>query len=71
MRGTFSCSNEYIISQGLSTAPCPFKASITPQSAETMEIIEREFHEATHTFEKFEFGLSSDDKAYVAQYRSH
>ncbi|KAF8192970.1 cytochrome P450 [Pholiota molesta] len=61
--------NDY--QKGILTGPCPFKASITPQSAETMEIIKREFHEATHIFEKFEFGLSSDDKAYVAQYRSH
>ncbi|KAG7098107.1 hypothetical protein E1B28_000079 [Marasmius oreades] len=57
--------------KGILTAPCPFKACITPRSAEVIEVIEREFHEASDTFSKFEFGLSSEDKAFVDNYRSH
>ncbi|KAF9263808.1 cytochrome P450 [Marasmius fiardii PR-910] len=63
--------NVHNYQKGILTAPCPFKACITPRSAETIEIIEREFHEATDTFSKFEFGLSSEDKVFVEGYRSH
>ncbi|KAL0567075.1 hypothetical protein V5O48_014916 [Marasmius crinis-equi] len=57
--------------RGILIAPCPFKASITPRSSETIEIIEREFHEATDTFSKFEFGISREDKMFLEKYRSH
>ncbi|KAL0069963.1 hypothetical protein AAF712_002859 [Marasmius tenuissimus] len=60
--------NDYL--KGILTAPCPFRASITPRSTEVVGIIEREFHEATDTFSKFEFGLSAEDKSYLGRYRS-
>ncbi|KAJ8078278.1 hypothetical protein PM082_000484 [Marasmius tenuissimus] len=60
--------NDYL--KGILTGPCPFKASITPRSTEVVEVIEREFHEATDTFSKFEFGLSAEDKSYLKRYRS-
>ncbi|KAK1235556.1 hypothetical protein PQX77_001209 [Marasmius sp. AFHP31] len=60
--------NDYL--KGILTGPCPFKASITPRSTEVVGIIEREFHEATDTFSKFEFGLSAEDKSFLKKYRS-
>ncbi|KAJ7779139.1 cytochrome P450 [Mycena metata] len=55
--------------KGILTGPCPFKCKITPRSAEKVEIIEREFLEARDTFAKFEFGLSPEDKEFVAKSR--
>ncbi|KAL0565905.1 hypothetical protein V5O48_016113 [Marasmius crinis-equi] len=60
--------NDY--KKGIVIGPCPFKALITPRSSETIAIIEREFHEATDTFSKFEFGLSKEDKVFLENYRS-
>ncbi|KAJ7665782.1 hypothetical protein B0H17DRAFT_951226, partial [Mycena rosella] len=42
------------------TAPCPYKWAITPRTAETVEIIERDFLEAANTFSKFEVRLSPE-----------
>jgi hypothetical protein len=53
------------------TAPCPFRCKITPRSAEKAEIIEHQFIEAADTFSKFEFGLSQEDKEFVAKSRGH
>ncbi|KAJ7746427.1 cytochrome P450 [Mycena maculata] len=55
---------------GLATGPRPFKCRITPRSAEKAEIIRREFLGAADTFSKFEFGLSAEDKEYVAKSRA-
>ncbi|KAJ7100794.1 cytochrome P450 [Mycena belliarum] len=57
--------------KGILTGPLPFKCKITPRTAEKAEIVEREFAEATDTFAKFEFGLSAEDKEFVAQSRTH
>ncbi|KAJ7312979.1 cytochrome P450 [Mycena albidolilacea] len=57
--------------KGILTGPRSFKCKITPRSAEKAEIIEREFLEAADTFSKFEFGLSSEDKEFVANSRVH
>ncbi|KAK7031112.1 hypothetical protein VNI00_013717 [Paramarasmius palmivorus] len=56
--------------RGILTAPMPFRCAITPRSAERVELIEREFHEAMDTFSKFEYGLSKEDQEYVRKYRS-
>jgi len=55
--------------KGILSAPRPFKCKIAPRSMEKAEIIEREFLEAADTFSKFEFGLSREDKAFVAESR--
>ncbi|KAF7369266.1 putative cytochrome P450 [Mycena venus] len=55
--------------KGILTAPRPFKCKITPRSTEKAELIEREFLEAADTFSKFEFGISPEDKAFVAESR--
>ncbi|KAK7019954.1 putative cytochrome P450 [Favolaschia claudopus] len=55
--------------KGILTGPRPFKCKITPRSAEKAEIIEHEFLEAADTFSKFEFGLSEEDKQFVARSR--
>ncbi|ESK89761.1 cytochrome p450 [Moniliophthora roreri MCA 2997] len=60
--------NDY--ARGILTAPMPFKCTITPRSPERVEIIEREFHEATDTFSKFEYGLGKEDQDWVRRYRS-
>ncbi|EEB90719.1 hypothetical protein MPER_11038 [Moniliophthora perniciosa FA553] len=52
--------NDY--ARGILIAPTPFRCTITPRSPERVEIIEREFQEATDTFSKFEHGLSKEDK---------
>jgi len=57
--------------KGILTAPCPFRCKITPRSAEKAEIIEHQFLEAVDTFSKFEFGLSQEDKEFVAKSRGH
>ncbi|KAJ7898660.1 cytochrome P450 [Mycena olivaceomarginata] len=57
--------------QGSSTAPEPFKCRITPRTAAKPRIIEQEFLEAADTFSKFEFGLSPEDKEFVARSRAH
>jgi hypothetical protein len=57
--------------QGSSTAPEPFKCRITPRTAAKARIIEQEFLEAADTFSKFEFGLSPEDKEFVARSRAH
>ncbi|KAK1226322.1 hypothetical protein PQX77_010707 [Marasmius sp. AFHP31] len=56
--------------KGVLTRPCPFKASITPRSLETIEIIEREFEAATEVFTKFEVGLGEEDRGFLKDYRS-
>ncbi|KAF7369282.1 putative cytochrome P450 [Mycena venus] len=50
-------------------APRPFKCKVTPRSTEKAELIEREFLEAADTFSKVEFGISPEDKAFVAESR--
>ncbi|KAJ8078324.1 hypothetical protein PM082_000531 [Marasmius tenuissimus] len=56
--------------KGMITRPCLFKASITPRSSETVEIIEREFEDATEVFAKFEVGLGEEDRIFLKAYRS-
>ncbi|KAJ7279289.1 cytochrome P450 [Mycena rebaudengoi] len=56
--------------KGLLPIPRPFRCKITPRSAKKAEIIEREFLEAADTFSKFEFGLSREDKEFVANSRA-
>ncbi|KAJ6527186.1 cytochrome P450 [Mycena capillaripes] len=55
--------------KGILTGPNPLKCRITPRSVEKAEIIERQFLEAADTFSKFEFGLSAEDKEFVAKSR--
>ncbi|KAF8216492.1 cytochrome P450 [Mycena galopus ATCC 62051] len=54
---------------GLTSKPRSFKCRITPRTAETAEIIQREFVDAADTFSKFEFDLSPEDQEYVAKSR--
>ncbi|KAJ7609443.1 cytochrome P450 [Roridomyces roridus] len=55
--------------QGITTDPLPFECQITPRTREKAELIRQEFFDATDVFEKFEFGLSSEDREFVAQSR--
>ncbi|KAF7328683.1 putative cytochrome P450 [Mycena sanguinolenta] len=57
--------------RGILTGPRPFKCKITPRSKEKAEMIERAFLDAGDTFSKFEFGLSPEDKEFVAKSRVH
>ncbi|KAJ7176867.1 cytochrome P450 [Mycena filopes] len=61
--------NLNVMNLGILTGPRPFKCKITPRSAGKAEIIEHAFVEAAETFEKFEFGLSDEDKEFVAESR--
>ncbi|KAJ7236781.1 hypothetical protein C8J57DRAFT_1087975, partial [Mycena rebaudengoi] len=61
--------DETDLAQGILAIPRPFRCKITPRSAEKAEIIEREFLESADTFSKFEFGLSQEDKEFVAKSR--
>ncbi|KAJ7444582.1 cytochrome P450 [Mycena galericulata] len=56
-------------SKGLATGPLPFRCKITPRTSEKADIIRREFLDAADIFSKFEFGLSPEDKAFVARSR--
>ncbi|KAJ7359900.1 cytochrome P450, partial [Mycena albidolilacea] len=56
--------------KGLATAPVPFKCSITSRTSAKARIIEHEFLETAETFAKFEIGLSSEDKEFVARSRA-
>lgn len=49
--------------------PNPFEASITPRSTHHVEVISRDFTEATHVFEPFEQGMDVVDKAYITARR--
>ncbi|KAJ7657112.1 cytochrome P450 [Mycena rosella] len=64
-------SDTFDYQKGILTGPKPFRAKITPRTAEKAEIIEREFLEAADTFSKFEFGLSPEEKEFVVQSRAH
>jgi hypothetical protein len=55
----------------MSTGPLPFKCRITPRTAQKAEIIEHAFLQATDTFEKFEAGLNSEDREFVAKSRAY
>ncbi|KAJ7235219.1 cytochrome P450 [Mycena rebaudengoi] len=59
------------LAQGILAIPRPFRCKITPRSAEKAEIIEREFLESADTFSKFEFGLSQEDREFVAKSRGN
>ncbi|KAJ7586994.1 cytochrome P450 [Mycena floridula] len=56
--------------KGISTAPHPFKCSITPRSKEKTGLIQREFFDAIPTFTKFEDGLSAPDKEWLHKTRT-
>ncbi|KAJ7607153.1 cytochrome P450 [Roridomyces roridus] len=56
--------------RGILTAPEPFRCTIKPRSKERADIIEQEFFEATDTFKKFEYGLSAEDREFVAKSRA-
>ncbi|KAJ7633235.1 cytochrome P450 [Roridomyces roridus] len=58
----------FAYSKGVTMAPLPFECRITPRTGDKAEIIRREFLDATDVFEKFEFGLSADDKAFVERF---
>ncbi|KAJ7640278.1 cytochrome P450 [Mycena polygramma] len=59
----------FAYAKGLAAVPHPFKCRIIPRTAMKAKIIEREFVEAGPTFEKFELGLSPEDKEFVAKAR--
>ncbi|KAJ7234772.1 cytochrome P450 [Mycena haematopus] len=56
--------------RGILTGPKPFRCKITPRSTEKAEIIERTFLDAADTFSKFEYGLSPEDREFVAKSRA-
>ncbi|KAJ7633256.1 hypothetical protein FB45DRAFT_746329, partial [Roridomyces roridus] len=58
----------FAYSKGVTMAPLPFECRITPRTGDKAEIIRREFLDATDVFEKFEFRLSADDKAFVERF---
>lgn len=47
------------------TGPSPFEANITPRSAHHVEVINRDFIEATSAFEPFERDIDMVDKVYL------
>ncbi|KAK1229647.1 hypothetical protein PQX77_007283 [Marasmius sp. AFHP31] len=50
--------------------PSPkFTCSITPRNKNIVEIVEREFAEATSVFERFEAGLAEEDRKWVEERR--
>ncbi|KAJ7234771.1 cytochrome P450 [Mycena haematopus] len=56
--------------KGILTGPRPFRCNITPRSTEKAEIIERNFLDAADIFSKFEFGLTPEDREFVAKSRA-
>ncbi|KAJ7621343.1 cytochrome P450 [Roridomyces roridus] len=52
-------------SKGLTSGPIPFECRISPRSQGKIDIIEREFVDATAVFEKFEYGLSPEDQEFT------
>ncbi|KAJ7890000.1 cytochrome P450 [Mycena leptocephala] len=64
-------ANTFAYTKGISTSPEPFKCRITPRATGKAKIIERELLEAADTFSKFEIGLGTDDKQFLAQSREH
>ena len=57
-----------IYSQGIVPSP-KFTCSVTPRSKNIVDIVEREFAEATSVFERFEAGLAEDDRKWVEERR--
>ncbi|ESK90572.1 cytochrome p450 monooxygenase [Moniliophthora roreri MCA 2997] len=55
---------------GLLPAPLPFKCQIKPRNQSVVNIVEREFKEATETFVKFERDLVPADKIWVDESRN-
>ncbi|KAJ6480488.1 cytochrome P450 [Mycena vitilis] len=55
---------------GAAPSPLPFKCRITPRTRNKVKIIEREFLETAATFERFEVGLSAEDKEFVRESRT-
>ncbi|KAL0576523.1 hypothetical protein V5O48_005443 [Marasmius crinis-equi] len=52
--------------------PSPkFDCTITPRSKNIVDIVEREFAEATSVFESFEAGLAEDDRKWVEEARKN
>ncbi|KAF9267727.1 cytochrome P450 [Marasmius fiardii PR-910] len=57
--------------KGLVVGPRPFGCLITPRNDRVVEIIERDFKDATETFSKFEKELSIEDRRWVEEARSN
>ncbi|ESK85931.1 cytochrome [Moniliophthora roreri MCA 2997] len=55
---------------GLLPTPLPFKCQIKPRNQSVVNIVEREFKEATETFVKFERDLVPADKKWVDESRN-
>ncbi|ESK90559.1 cytochrome [Moniliophthora roreri MCA 2997] len=55
---------------GLLPTPLPFKCQIIPRNQSVVNIVEREFKEATETFVKFERDLVPADKEWVDELRN-
>ncbi|KAI3608916.1 cytochrome [Moniliophthora roreri] len=56
---------------GLLPTPLPFKCQIIPRNQSVVNIVEREFKEATETFVKFERDLVPADKEWVDELRNN
>ncbi|KAJ7914752.1 cytochrome P450 [Mycena leptocephala] len=69
--GNLIPADTFAYRKGMSTGPLPFKCRITPRTAQKAEIIEHAFLQATDTFEKFEAGLNSEDREFVAKSRAY
>ncbi|KAI3615566.1 cytochrome p450 [Moniliophthora roreri] len=57
--------------KGILPSPLPFKCRIRPRNQNVVNIIEREFKEATETFVKFERDLDPADKQWVDELRKN
>ncbi|KAJ7657270.1 cytochrome P450 [Mycena polygramma] len=55
---------------GAAPSPLPFKCRITPRTPDKAKIIEHEFLETAAAFEKFEVGLSAEDREFVKRSRT-
>ncbi|KAJ7463963.1 hypothetical protein FB451DRAFT_1179801 [Mycena latifolia] len=67
--GNFVKVDTFAYKKRLGLTPQPFTCQITPRTTEKAAIIKHAFSQAADTFGKFEFGLSPDDRKYVAKSR--
>lgn len=57
--------------QDLTLAPNPFKCTITPRGSDRVKLIREGFSEATSVFSHFEYSLTADEKAELANLRAN
>ncbi|KAI0687612.1 cytochrome P450 [Cytidiella melzeri] len=56
--------------QALSSVPNPFKCTVRLRSAKHGDIIRQRFIDATPTLKQFEYGISEEDRAFMASIRA-